>query len=133
VSTDPKACLVIVAGPGTDPFTSNPSLDPGIWFFGGGLASSIPVILVSNGQVFIEQVFNFADPTSVTKLSVFSRYLFLNGPNQVAVLNPKMTLGHDSRMDATIDTLMVHGALPNSTRVSGVPYTLVPGTWRSSP
>lgn len=129
---DPKACLVIVASPGIDPFTSNPALDPAIWFFGGGLNASIPVVLVSDGQVFIEQTYNMVGTTAANKISIFSRYAFFNGPDNTIVPLATMNLGHDPAMDPTIDTLLVHRALPNSTAVTGVPYSLIPGTWRAS-
>ncbi len=127
---DPKACLVIVAQEGIDPYQGPGYFPhPSIWFFGGGLTTNIPVILVSDQQVLIEQFYNTGLTTDADKLSIFARDVFLTGPETGAVGLPAMNVAYaPAIMDAQVDTLMAHDALPNS--VTTIPFTFRPGSWR---
>src|SRR5262249_39997708 len=129
---DPDACLAIIAQKGVDPFTSNPVYRPSIWTF-GGLDTSIPVILVSDNRVLLEQPNNLGFVYHGDKLPVFARCAYLSGP--AASLGFRTTMSYDGTvglgtMGAAIDTFLVHDALPNATPVIASTYPLVPGTWR---
>jgi len=115
--------LVIVARDGTDQAFA---LDGAIWFF-GGVKSNIPVILVSDGWVKIEQFSHPDESTMLPNLSIFANHLWLTGPSETS--GSLMTLGYGAGvMDPIIDQLMAAGALPNA--VSNAPFALRPGTWR---
>lgn len=125
---DPDACLVIVAQNGKDDLF--PTTAGAIWFF-GGMNSEIPVILVSDGWVRIE---NFNDQTAsslVPSLSIFSDQIFLMGPYTGT---GTMDLNYNpSIMEPQLDFLMEQGALPNATASGSNPFRLSAGTWHVVP
>jgi hypothetical protein len=124
-------CLVIVAGrSGT--FSYDP--DAAITFF-AGIASDIPVILISDGRVYIQHLNNPAGTNSqVPDLSIYARDVVLTGPRWVS--GRTMTLEH--RTTGFLDNYWVprlanSGFLPNVTSASGRELALLPGTWRAYP
>ncbi len=120
---DPHPCLVIVARDGVD---EDSGLPGAVWFF-GGLHADIPVILVSDGHVKIEQFDHPDDGSRADNLSVYSNEVFLTGPSETSGNYMILSYSH-STMDPLIDVLMENGALPNS--VTNTPFALRPGTWR---
>jgi len=126
-------CLIIVAGrSGT--FPADPAA--GIWFF-GGLESNIPVILVSDGRVCIQDM---TDPSGgvgwghysfVRDMTIFARDVVLTGP----VPGLELWLMHPPTGDLDnywVPRLADRGDLPNVTSASGRELTLIPGTWHAS-
>jgi len=122
-------CLIIVAGRSVT-FPDDP--DAGILFL-GGLESGIPVILISDGSVYIQDM---TDPSggpssSVQDLTVYARDVVLTGPR----LGAELSLTHVP--GGSLDTYWVPlladgGYLPNVTSTSGRELTLRPGTWHAS-
>jgi hypothetical protein len=100
------ACLVIVAGRNLrDP--DDPSA--GVWFFGGLQSTEVPIILVSDGRIYLEQFNSFDIGTQVPHLAVFARDAFFTGPRPPST----MALGHGPEvMNELIDYLVARGALP---------------------
>ncbi len=125
-----EACLVIVAGPSTDPAQQQ----TGIFFF-GGLVSEIPVVLVSSGNVEIAHLNNPQNPSSAPDISIFASNVTLIGPESAAPGSPQMTLAHDPTggLDTRhIPYLAPLGALPNVTTYSDRRLRFVAGSWRDS-
>ena len=122
----PNSCLVIVAGPnGSLPFyTKN-----GIWFF-DGLSSTIPIILVSDGTVLLENFYGSPGTMLTSQLSIFAQEVQLTGP--LAPLNQRWELYHTpgDPIDDRIDFLVSQNALPNTKPGSDHKLTLVADTWR---
>jgi hypothetical protein len=119
INGDPtKDCLVIIAGP------------EGITFW-GGLQASIPVILVSNGQVILFHGENRSSSSSTVDLSIFARSAKFMGPVAPAVL-PLLRNPNGPLNTFFLDALAAQGALPNVTSVSGRRLVLVPGSWHAS-
>jgi hypothetical protein len=126
----PNDCLVILAE-GTGVFGPSLPNQGTIWFFGGLDSPNVPVILVANGRVEIEQDVNGVNnPTDVDYLSIFNdNVISVSGPNP----GHQMVLHHDpsSPYDAPnglIDDLANQGVLPNASPTPKL--TLVRGTWR---
>lgn len=99
----------------------------GVWFW-GGLQSTVPLVLVSNGAVHLEQVSSYNQSWTVQNVSVFADSVHMTGP----IPGKMWTLKYTPAMDATITWLSAHGALPNSIGAGNGLYTLIPGTWRES-
>ena len=124
-------CLLIVAGrSGT--FHDDP--DAGIWFF-AGLESSIPVILISDGRVYLQHLNNPAgENSSVGDLTIYARDVVLTGPERSS--GRRMDLAHltSGYLDSYWVPLLANsGYLPNVTSASGRELALRPGTWRAYP
>jgi hypothetical protein len=122
------SCLVIVAHNGED---LDSHLYGAIWFF-AGVTSQIPLILVSDENVKLEQFNAPGEGTELDNLSIFAHYLLLTGPTTDPSFNTagnlmRLTYGSPSVMDALIDDLMTVDALPNS--VSPIRFPLRQGSW----
>jgi hypothetical protein len=111
-------CLVIIAGP------------EGITF-SGGLQASIPVILVSSGQVVLFHGENPHGNSSTVDLSIFARSVSFMGPAAPAVL-PLHRDPNGPLNTFLLDALAAQGALPNVTSASGRRLDLVAGSWQAS-
>ncbi len=98
----------------------------GVWFFGGLTSASVPVILASEGGVYLEQFYNPNSDTGVNALSIFAGRVFLTGP----VPGHGMQLYHPSTMDDVVDWYALHDALPNTSPTGDHDLALVPGTWQ---
>jgi hypothetical protein len=123
-------CLVIVAGR-SGSFADDP--DAGIWFF-GGLESTIPVILISDGRVYIQYMNNYGSSGAVSELSIYARDVVLTGPRRA--LGGRMDLAHPwaGYLDNYwVPRLANSGFLPNVTSANGRELALQPGTWRAYP
>lgn len=118
----PGACLVIVAHKNLDYEAIGP------WFFAGFNSLTVPVILVSDDEVRIEQNINaYGDNTIVANLCVFARHTWICGPRPGCW----MRLVHDpnslyDQPGGLIDQLCELGALPNSGTMS---FRTVPRKW----
>jgi hypothetical protein len=119
-------CLIIVAGK-SGTFPADP--DAGIWF-SGGLQSDIPVILISDGAVYIQDM---TDPgySFVPELTIYARNFVLTGPE--AGLELWLTHPTGGALDTDwVPRLADGGYLPNVTSTSSRELTLIPGTWHAS-
>jgi hypothetical protein len=138
---DPQnSCLVIVAGASpADPLHEG----AGIRFF-GGIQSSIPVILVSDGLVAIQHGNNLGLPCGsghssfMDDLAIYAHDVRLTGPvgPSLCAHGIRMTLQHPalgSRIDDYwVDLLASWSALPNIGSGGGRQLDLVSGSWRAS-
>jgi hypothetical protein len=123
-STDPNAALVIISGAGTG-LDSLGIRRTGI-LLGGGLDSSVPVILVSEGQVSIHQIQSNNVNTLAKYVSVFAGDIFIEGP-----FFATMTLKHDPSLDSTVlDPLIDAGLLPNLPPGQNRALVAKAGQWR---
>jgi hypothetical protein len=125
-------CLIIVAGR-SETFPDDP--DAGIWFY-DGLESNIPVILVSDGRVYIQHM---TDPdgrySNVQEGSIYARDVVLAGPDRNSSPTVELVLQHTpgGPLDSYWVPLLAEGGyLPNVTATSKHRLSLVPGTWRAS-
>ncbi len=130
LGTGNEGCLVIVAGragAANDPAYP----DAGIRFC-NGLDSAIPLILVSDGSVMLEEAGEPAQNLTVPDLAVFASGVRLLGPR--GTFQHLMQLAHPavgSQLDGRyIDDLANAGGLPNVS--SSHDLALVPGSWRAS-
>lgn len=129
-------CLVIVANRNGDHQEVQSGVpydyrDVGIWFFGGLRADrDIPVILVSNGTVIVEQYNNATVSLEVPELSIFAREVRLSGPLEGV---PYSRLGHTKSglLDQYVNTLSTLEALPNAVAGGAHSLALSPGSWQS--
>jgi hypothetical protein len=124
ITGDPStACLVVIAKPGSDHTSSI--------FFNGYLQASIPVILVSSGEVLLWHENNYREDTITNDVAIFARSASLMGPD------PDYGVLHLSRNpNGPLNTLFLeelarHGALPNASW-GGRRLDLIPGTWQAS-
>lgn len=113
--SDPNAVLVIVAGKSQGiqgPTISVLGTAPaGIWLR-GGMEAHVPLILISDGQVAVNQEFSPSSPSTTAYLSVFGGEIFLSGPLLSSGFT--MQLLHDPSLDsAVLDPLINAGLLPN--------------------
>jgi len=126
----PGSSLVIVGGRnGTLTSGGETYYEAGVWFF-GGVESEIPIILVSDGGVYVEQ---FQDTHQLTQalpqVSIYAGFAFITGPETTS--GARLRMDYDKpRMDTLIDWLSLQGALPNASSNSGAQFTLIPGSWR---
>ncbi len=104
------ASLVIVSPPNGRDNVFGSYAHVGIWLFGGLNSASVPVTLVSDGGVHVEQFYNSNSETYVDQLSIFAGSLFMTGPH----VGHHMQLNHGSAMDDVIDWYALHNALPNT-------------------
>jgi hypothetical protein len=120
---------VIVAGQnGVDEWNEK----AGIWLFGGLHSPTVPVILISDGAILVEQFNSHYASLSAPALCMYGLYTFLTGPRTVPEHAgdppPLTTLGYSSSMDDLIDYLSAQGALPNTSATKAT-FALVPGSW----
>ena len=104
--------LVIVGGRnGTHTFGGKTYYEAGVWFF-GGVESEIPLILVSDGGVYVEQYQDTnAETQALPQISIYAGFAFLTGPETTS--GARLRIDYDKpRMDALIDWLSSEGALP---------------------
>ena len=116
----------------------NNSSDPkddhhnGIWFF-GGVQSTIPMVLVSNGYVRIEHYNNFTGSdakTEIPYLSIFAQHAAMGGPEPPQIVRVTHDPLHPfDQSGGLIDQLCDSGYLPNSSGL-GVTFAGIPGTWK---
>lgn len=115
-------CLVIIAGA------------EGITFW-GGLQASIPVVLVSSGQVVLYHGENDSGSSSTVDLAIFALSARFMGPGAPFVLplirDPAGPLNSLGGNPGYLDALAGQGALPNASS-GGRRLDLVPGTWHAS-
>ena len=133
VANGPDASLTIVAARNRNrppPPPAPPRV--GLWLEGGINSLAVPVFLVSDGDVYLEQ--NSADiqneDTRVTSLCVFAPNAFLRGPYSSQPHH--MWLSYDRSTNAVVDTLSDHSALPMTSPGGNHRLALVPGTWQMS-
>jgi len=119
------ACLIIVANPVSLPYDP----DIGIHLFGGVQSLGLPVILASNGSVYIEAVQGlFNADNFVDRLSVFANRIQLRGP--MTLTGRSMTLDYvPSLMDPVIDALP-SDVLPLPAGMTASAFTFVRGSWQ---
>jgi hypothetical protein len=120
--------LVIVALRSGDTREFNP---PRGIVLGGGITSTVPVVLVTDTAVGIEQYPNIDGTSDMRYLSVFTGNCRIIGPKA----GTTMTLRHkdDAPEDlpgGLIDRLSQKGYLPNTSPGQNGDFTLIAGTWR---
>lgn len=125
-SGDPSDCLVIIAKSCSQTIGLN-HFYGAIWFF-GGVNSNVPLVLVSDGGVKIENFYATSVASLLPNVSAFADSVILTGPSSTA-LPPVLLAMHygAARMDTTIDKLSAAGALPNA--ATAAPLALKPGSW----
>ena len=123
--SQPMPLLIIVA---RDP-VGRPPEESAINFL-GGLNSTVPVIIVSDGTVDIEHLNDFSGVSTLASyISIFANYVVFGGPTpgwSARIIHPS-TL---STIDWVIDDLYDAGLLPNSTAGISTQFVTVPRTWR---
>lgn len=130
---DPGDMLVIVSWSsgvlGLNNLIGLPIHAAGIWFFAGLHSQNLPVILVSAGQIIIEQTGAPNAQFSSNYLTLFGQSVWLGGTLTAAT--PTMWLhpaGHpNDAPNGPIDRLWEFGALPNAE--AGTRFQSVAGTW----
>jgi len=129
----PNDALVIVAGRSGDAVRGNP--DAGLTFLNSMHSPVVPVYLVSDGHVAMENV-NLGATTDATLAyaSIFARRLMISGRD--AASGTRLNLHHAANAPqdgpgGVLERLMQERALPNAA-ASGGRFALVPGTWRES-
>jgi hypothetical protein len=128
--SDQKAVLVVVAGKSQG--IAGPTLGigapAGIWIR-GGLEAHVPLILVSDGQVAINQEQSPGNPSTTAYLSVFGGEIFVSGPALSS--GSTMQLFHDPSLDSTVlDPLINAGLLPNLPPGQNRALVAKAGQWR---
>jgi hypothetical protein len=137
VTGNPSDCLVILCESDGLFILGGGSYYNSIWFFAGLQSDKVPVILVADGRVEIEQdILGISVPAAVSYLSIFAGDISVIGPYDPSNPNGNysMALQHtpgsaydSSNPNALIEYLSSHGALPNAnTRAQ---LTSVRGTW----
>jgi hypothetical protein len=150
-SGDPTDILVIVARPhnhnpaseyqGTGDWADDPGA--GIALFGSIDSPNVPVILVSDGGVLVENV-DFGDlstsddkkASTVNCLSIFARYARVLGPDAdgdyTLATGRKMILSHppNATANALVDKLSDLADLPNTAGALRGRLRFLAGTWR---
>ncbi len=117
------AALIIVANKGTHPDDPNAA----IWFFGGIDSKNVPVILVADGKVLIEQNFQGATANfKVNYISIYARDVLVIGPKYPG----QLLLQH--KPDAPgglIDQLYGEDVLPSAQASPSGRLTRIQGSW----
>lgn len=138
VAAGPDASLTLIAARNQNSPPPAPA-PPGVamWLEGGIHSPNVPVIIASDGDVFLEQ--NDADSedsdTRVSSLSVFAQNVVLRGPlepNQHHLGTHRMWFSYDRASNALVDELTQLEALPNTSPNGNRRLALVPGTWQMS-
>lgn len=131
-SPDPgNSSLTIVASRYFGPADPAIPIDAGIWLDGGITetpTNRVPVFLVSDANVYIEQHDSSSEPTSLSSLSVFAANVNLLGP--LSGQPNRMSLSYDRSTNALVDWLSEKHALPNTSPGGNHRLALVPGTWK---
>ena len=129
----PNASLTIVAArnkisPPEPPAPPN----VGMWLKGGINSPTVPVFLVSDGDVYLQQTATEVEneDTRVASLSVFAPNVILKGPYNPQ--NHRMWLSYDRNTNALVDWLSDRSALPNTSPAGNHQLALIPGTWQMS-
>ncbi|HET9325590.1 MAG TPA: hypothetical protein VFQ05_02330 [Candidatus Eisenbacteria bacterium] len=128
----PNDMLVIVANKtNTTKSLDAGQTDVGLYFAGGFHSPDVPVILVTDGYVGIDDA---PAPTvsplnaSVPWLTIYANFAWIHGPDAPPGQVYDFRHGPNSQADANLDKLLIAGLLPNAKRRG---LALVPGSWRS--
>jgi len=131
VEGDGDDVLVIVAGVTADTNSIyHTGANVGLWF-GGGIYSHIPVILVSDGAVLIHHYNQPYEINLVNYLSVFAKGFLMERQvtgSQTIVLNHS-----EGRDDDILNPLYDNGLLPNTLPGRGQDFVPIAGSWREIP
>lgn len=126
----PNDALVLVAGRSGDLVRGDP--DAGVWLRNAVDSPTVPVILVSDGKVLLENANPNPPTTTLSYASIFAPRIFVSGPETSAGTRTQLFHAANAPQDAPgglIDRLVQADGLPNATASSGR-FSLVPGTWR---
>ncbi len=135
-SGNPNDMLVLVAKKQT---TDSDDPGAGIALLGSIDSPSVPVVLVSNGGVLVEnrawsQQADYDRATTVSYLSIFARYARILGPDPGPdpSTGPRLTLGHQNGdpADLLLDKLTDLGLLPNTGGGPKGKLRFLTGSWR---
>jgi hypothetical protein len=126
----PTSALIIVAGRNT--LTSGDDQSKGIAFKSSIISNTVPVILVSDGTVSIENKVITTSDTRASFLSVYARDAYLLGPHNFGGPSNRMSLTYPSGpvMEVLLDLLYTLGILPNMSVGGSVTLPPVAGSWR---
>jgi hypothetical protein len=106
---------------------------PGLNFRGGLHAPQVPVILISDGTVAIDQYNDYPNGNAFAYLSIFAANVYLKGPWDGAppVVAAYNHVSGSPYTDASVlDDLIAWGILPDVMGTSTAAFPLVAGTWR---
>jgi hypothetical protein len=140
VSNHPNNTLIIVAGTSSDTsFRALTGANTGLWFE-GGLSSSGPIILVSDGSIAVDRTRNrYGTPSNLQAqyISIFGRGVYVRGPwvEPPGATTPQndQYLTHPAALDETVlNRLFDHWLLPNTLGGRSRMFTLVPGSFRGT-
>lgn len=136
-------CLVVIAGPMAGTF--GPSGAPGVTSSIcslGYLRASIPVILVSSGEVLLWHENDPTESSLTNDVAIFARSARLMGPYSTTATPTVLQLHRDpnGRLNTPLglnpsflEALASQGALPNVSSVAGHRLDLIQGTWYAYP
>ena len=132
IADSDSATLTIVASPNVASPSPGAPPNAGIWLQSGISSDQVPVFLVSDGTVYLEQsdVSSQNVDTVVQSLSIFAANVQITGP--LTSSGRYMNLQYPSSTNPVVDWLGERGALPNTSPAGNHRLALVPGTWKMS-